>query len=131
MVDAANATLGPIDQEISLVTTGANTVKMIPTDLGFEGHLINSAGSLSYYGSFGPIFTFDPATDKVVAVTNFYGQPAGNTRSAEIDPSGDNLYDPVTKEIRVKYFMKQPSVIAAPPNIRVVFDEVFEYVGPR
>jgi hypothetical protein len=131
LVDAANAGIGPADQEISLITTGANTVKMIPTDLGLEGHLITSAGALSYYGSFGPVFTFDPATDKITAVTNIYGQPAGNTRSAQLDPSGDNLYDPVTKEIRVKYWMKQPSVIATPPNIRVSFDEVFEYLGPR
>ncbi len=131
MVDAANPGLLGVDQEIQLITTGANTVKMIPTDLGIEGHLILNGGSLSYYGSYGPVFTFDPATDKVVAVTNIYGQPAGNTRSAEIDPTGDNIYDPVTKEIRVKYFMKQPSVIPAPPNVRVSFNEVFEYIGPR
>ncbi|WP_336516846.1 hypothetical protein [Pollutibacter soli] len=133
LVDNVNAGLGPYDQEVSLITTGANTVKMVPTDLGFEGHLIydNVNAGVSYYGSFGPVFEFDPATDKVIGVKNIYGQPAGNTRSAELDPSGDNFYDPVSKEIRVSYFMKQPSLVPTPPNIRVRFNEVFTYVGPR
>lgn len=137
LTDYAAANLVAAEQEIHLITTGANTVKMIPTELGIEGHLIwdlnanSGAGGLSYYGTYGPVFEFDPATDKIISVKNIYGQPAGNTRSAELNPSGDNFYDPVSKEIRVSYYMKQPSFIPAPPNIRVAFDEVFSYVGPR
>lgn len=131
MIDYANAALtGSFPQDVELITTGATTVKMIPIDLGIEGHLILSAGSLSYYGSYGPVFKFDE-NDNVIEVVNIYGQPAGNTRSAALDPSGVNKWDAATKTMTVKYVMKQPSVITAPPNIRVLFDEVFTYLGPR
>ncbi len=132
MVDAANPNLsGYFPQEVAFVTAGPSSVVMIPTDLGIPGHLILNAGALSFYGSYGPVFAFDATTDKVISVVNSYGQPAGNTRSAELDPSGLNQWDPATKELNVKYFMKQPSVIAAPPHIRVTFDENFKYLGPR
>ncbi|HEX6180235.1 MAG TPA: DUF1735 domain-containing protein [Chitinophagaceae bacterium] len=132
MVDVAVPTLtGYFPQDVALITTGPSSVVMIPLDLGIPGHLILSGTSLSYYGSFGPTFTFDLATDKVTAVTNSYGQPAGNTRSAEIDPSGVNKWDAATKDLQVKYYMKQPNTVTTPPNIRVYFDEYFEYLGPR
>ncbi|HLO81237.1 MAG TPA: DUF1735 domain-containing protein [Chitinophagaceae bacterium] len=131
LVDAANSGIGPASpQDVELITTGAVTVKMIPIDLGIEGHLIISGGSLSYYGSYGPVFKFDE-NDNVIEVTNFYGQPAGNTRSAALDPTGVNKWNAATKKMTVKYVMKQPSVITAPPNIRVLFDETFTYLGPR
>jgi hypothetical protein len=131
MTDYANATLtGYFPQDVELITTGAVTVKMIPIDLGIEGHLILSGTSLSYYGSFGPVFKFDE-NNNVIEVTNIYGQPAGNTRSAALDATGVNKWDAATKKLTVKYVMKQPSVITAPPNIRVLFDEVFTYLGPR
>lgn len=132
MVDVAAPTItGYFPQDVDLLTLGAASVVMIPRDLGIPGHLILSAGSLSYYGSFGPVFTFDLATDKVISVTNSYGQPAGNTRSAEIDPSGVNKWDAATKDMDVKYFMKQPNTVTTPPYIRVTFNEHFDYLGPR
>jgi hypothetical protein len=48
-----------------------------------------------------------------------------------IDPSGVNKWDPVTKDIQFKYWMKQPSLVPAPPNIRTYFDEYWAYQGPR
>lgn len=132
MVDVSNATLtGYFPQDVELVTTGDRSVVMIPRDLGIPGHLISSAGSLSYYGSFGPVFTFDLVTDKVVSVTNSYGQPAGNTRAGMIDPTGINKWNASDKSMDVKYFMTQSSVITTPPHIRVIFDEHFQYKGPR
>jgi hypothetical protein len=132
MVDLAAPTItGYFPQDVDLLTLGAAAVVMIPRDLGIPGHLILSGTSLSYYGSYGPVFTFDLATDKVISVTNYYGQPAGNTRSAEIDPSGINKWDAATKDMDVKYFMKQPNTITTPPYIRVTFDEHFDYLGPR
>lgn len=132
MVDVTNSSLtGYFPQDVDLITTGAASVVMVPWDLGIPGHLILSGTSLSYYGSYGPVFTFDLATDKVISVTNTYGQPAGNTRSAEIDPSGINKWSASTHNMDVKYYMKQPSVVASPPNIRVYFDENFKYLGPR
>jgi hypothetical protein len=60
---------------------------------------------------------------------NAYGQPASNGRYAQLDPTGVNTWDPVTKTLKVKYFMFQPSVIAVGP--RVSFNETFTYVGVR
>ncbi|OOQ60523.1 hypothetical protein BC343_24845 [Mucilaginibacter pedocola] len=93
--------------------------------------LINNNGAMSNYGSFALIVQFDPATDKVVAVRNYYGQPAANTRSAALDPSGANQYDAATKVVTIKYFMKQPSVVTAAPNVRTSWDEKWTYLGPR
>lgn len=93
----------------------------------------NADGTFTYssYGSFCPIFEFDPATDKIIGVTNSYGQPAANTRSAQLDPSGENQYDAASKSINVKYFMIQPSSVPTPPNVRVSFNEKWTYLGPR
>lgn len=85
----------------------------------------------SGYGSFGLVVEFDPVTDKLVAVTNYYGQPASNTRSAQLDPSGVNAYDPDDKTITLKYFMLQPSVVTVAPYIRTSFDEVWKFSKER
>src|SRR5688572_25509883 len=88
MVDIAAPTLGHYEHETNLITRSATTLISIPKELGIPGYLILSGTSLSYYGSFGPVFHLNNSTNKVVAVTNSYGQPASNTRSAEIDPTG-------------------------------------------
>lgn len=133
MTDFANSSLtGLYPLEWELVTSGPNSVVVYDNvELGFPGHMISNAGSPSYYGSFGLVVNFDPVTNVITSVTNFYGQPAGNTRSAELDPTGVNKYDPASKTIKIKYFMKQPSVVTTPPNIRTAFDETWEYIGPR
>lgn len=94
----------------------------------------NGDGTYGYssYGGFCVVFEFDPLTNKVVAVTNYFGQPnPDNTRSAELDPSGENQYDASSKTIKLKYWMNQPSVITDPPYHRVSFDETWTYLGPR
>ncbi|WP_373550936.1 DUF1735 domain-containing protein [Haliscomenobacter sp.] len=135
MVDNASAALtGLFPVKYALITLGPGTVEGNDVELGLpagRGIGILSSGSTSYYGSFSPIFELDPATNKVIKVTNFFGQPAGNTRSAELDPSGVNQYDPATKSLEVKFFMIQPSSIPAPPHVRVVFDWKMKYVGSR
>lgn len=92
---------------------------------------ITSSASYSRWGSFSTIFEFDLTTDKVIGVTNYYGQPASNTREALIDSSGANVYDSVSKTISVKYYMLQPNVVTTAPYIRVKFDEVYTYLGER
>jgi len=132
MVDIASPTLtGYFPQDVDLITSAPNQITMIPRDLGIPGHLILSGTSLSYYGSFGPVFHLNATNNKIVQVTNSYGQPASNTRSAEIDPSGLNNWDPATKLIRIKYFMKQPNTVTTAPHIRVYYDETITYLGPR
>ncbi len=93
-------------------------------------YIFNAAGGGSGYGSLSPIFEFDPATDKVVSVINSYGQPASNTRSFQLDPSGVNTYDAASKTIQVKYRMLQPSVITVAPHIRTTITETLKYIGP-
>ena len=132
LVDNASATItAKSPHEVQLVTTGTNSVYLhnSGTSIGSFADLfpILNSGSESAYGSFTPEFIFD-ANNNVVAVVNAYGQPASNTRSAEIDPSGVNKWDPVTKQLKVKWFMYQPSAIA---GIRTRFDFTFNYVGPR
>lgn len=129
MVDAANGGLtGAYPLDVDLVTVGANSVVMVDNAIGVPSHSIKSGASLSYYGSFAPVLNFDPSGNgTIVSVTNYYGQPAGNGRSAELDPSGVNKRA-ANKNIQVKYWMNQPSVIT--PH-RTSFDETFTYLGNR
>ncbi len=131
--DAANAAfVGAYPLQWELHTSGpTQCVVYDNVELGFPGYYFNAGGTFSYYGSFGLIVNFDPTTDKIVSVENYYGQPAGNTRSAELDPSGINAYDASTQTINIKYFMKQPSIVKTPPYIRGSFNEVWKYKGPR
>lgn len=97
---------------------------------GWEDYIypiMTAAGGYSGWGSFCPIFRFDNAGN-VIAVTNAYGQPAGNTRSAVLDPDGINKYDEATKSFSVSYFMVQPSVVAAPPHYRCHMVETYTFL---
>jgi hypothetical protein len=112
---------GPYPFKLELHTTSASSVVMWTKGNG-EYHLI--AGN-SVYGEFSPVFNFDLATNKIISVTNFYGQPSpGRGRSASIDASGANVYN-TDKSIDVKYLMRQNGTLKA------TFDEHFTYVGPR
>jgi hypothetical protein len=88
---------------------------------------------LSGYGSFSPVLTFDAATNTITSVYNRYGTAplyvSSNGRSAALDPTGYNDYNPSTKTIRIKYFMIQPSVVPVGP--RTTIDETWKYTGPR
>lgn len=129
--DYASPTLTFTEQIVDMITASPTTMTMIPRDLGIPGYLILSGTSLSYYGSFGPVFGFNPTTNKVTSVINSYGQPASNTRSAELDPSGSNQWDPATKNFTVRFWMKQPNTVTTPPYIRVLFINTMLYLGKR
>ena len=117
--------------ELHLVTTGATQCVMFDnTYSGDFFHVIWTGSSSNVYGAFALLVNFNPANNTISSVTNYYGQPAGNTRSAELDPSGVNAVQG-NKDILIKYFMKQPSVVPAPPNVRTTFNEKWKYVGPR
>lgn len=133
MVDYAASNLtGLFPFNYHLETSGASSVDGFDPDYWADYFVpIMNGADVSGYGSFAPSFTFDPATDKITSVVNIYGQPAANTRSAVLDPSGVNAYDPATKTIKVKFFMKQPNTVTTPPNIRVAFDWTLKYTGPR
>lgn len=130
MVDAANGNLtGNYPMDVYLETAGANSVVLVDNAIGSPSHSILSGTNVSYYGSFAPVFNFDPSGNgTIVSVTNYYGQPAGNGRSAEMDPSGTNKMDMSNMNFDVAYWMNQPAVWT--PH-RTSFNEHFEYLGPR
>lgn len=136
--------------ELHLITTGATEcIAFDNTIWGTVGHPMLNAGGHSGFGGFGLVVNFDPATNTVARIHNFYGDPsrggatalgspatgsgppnyvASNTRSAGLDPSGANAVQ-ANKDILIKYFMYQTNVIAVGP--RITFDETWKYIGPR
>ena len=135
--------------ELDLVTVGANEcIGFDPTVYGLPSHPILSSGAASGYGGVGLIVDFDPATNKVSKIYNWYGDPsrgpanglgnpasgsgpplyqASNTRYLTLDASGINAVQG-NKDILIKYLMYQPSLTA---GVRTTFNEKWEYVGPR
>lgn len=113
---------------VNLITQDGSSVAYFDADIyGDYYHAIKNGSSYSAYGSFAPIFKFD-SNNKVVAVVNYYGQPAANGRKAELDtttPGVVNKYDPTTKTLKVTYWMIQNG------TYRTHFDETFTYIGPR
>jgi hypothetical protein len=114
---------------VQLWTVDGSTVIMYNSGTSvasFKGlYPIMNGANESAYGSFMPVFFFD-ANDNVIKVENSFGQPAANGRSAQLDPSGINKYDPATKTIKVKFFMYQPT-----GTLRSKFDVTLVYTGPR
>lgn len=134
----------------ALVTSGASTCDVINLDLngGIPGYFFLNAGSGTYYGSYGYVITFNPATNAISDFHNYYGDPSkpatgggtpsagtgaplyasANGRRAVLDPSGVNAAQS-NKDIIIKHWMVQPSVIAVGP--RCLFNETWKYIGPR
>ena len=138
--------------EAHLVTISAtdcivydNTVWGLPAIPLYNTNPIQNTG----YGGFGLIITFDPVTNKVASVRNYYGDPtqgpsntlgnpatgtgaplyqASNTRYAQLDPSGSNSVAS-NRNISIKYFMYHPA--AVPTGPRTTFNQTFQYIGPR
>lgn len=122
LVDYAASTItGKYPLNVALVTQSVNSVVLLDLGSNAYRHYILNNGSDSYYGDFAPVFTFD-ANNNVVSVTNYYGQPAANGRSGQLDPSGTNKWDPATKTLKVKYWMNQPG-----DTHRTLFDETFTW----
>ena len=144
----------PNSWELHLVTGGATQcVGFDNTIWGSPAHPLHNTNPIQNtgYGSFGLVVNFNPATNTVASIYNYYGDPtrpatnlgnpaggsgpplyaAGNTRRAELDPSGANVVQG-NKNIVIKYFMWHPSATAPPLTVpRTTFDETWEYVGPR
>lgn len=128
--------------ELHLITTGATECLMFDNTIwGNFFHPILNGAANSGWGSYALRIFFNPASGAISNVRNYYGETAqggtgapdyraGNTRYATLDPSGVNAVQG-NKDILIKYFMHHPSVVAAPPHIRVTFDEKWKYIGPR
>ncbi|MDB5232393.1 MAG: hypothetical protein JWN76_3198 [Chitinophagaceae bacterium] len=127
MVDLTASTItGYYPLTFELRTTGSNTLAVFDKSQGTQTHLILSGGGASQYGTFGLNITIDPATNKVTGIVNSFGQPSANGRSAALDPTGVNAYDPATKTFRIKYFLLQPGT-----TVRTTFDETWVFSGVR
>jgi hypothetical protein len=115
-----------------LVTTGQFTCDCIEADNDYPLHPIDNGGSWSYYGSFCPQVEFaHDGSGAIINMTNYWGNPAGNTRGCLLDDSQTWGYDANTKTIRVKYYMTMSSAVPDPPYIRTTFDELWTLKGPR
>ena len=116
---SSNGGVYPFD--IELQTVSATSVVMFIPGTGFY-HLIPGN---SVYGEFAPVFDFDPATDQIISVTNYYGDPSPTRgRSAQIDDSGINKFN-ADHSIDAGYILYQAG------TLRTNFTEHFEYNGPR
>jgi len=126
------AITGSYPNTVDLITQSATSDAYFDTGNGYF-HDILSGGVANVYGSYAPVFTFDPATNNITSVTNFYGQFSGShVRSAELDPVGTNGYISGTpgaagSVFHVSYFLSQGN----PAVVRTTFVETFTYVGPR
>ncbi len=153
-VDNSNANFsGRYPLEYRLVTTGPASVdvQLLVNGSWDPAYLFSNNGAGSFYGSYGLTMTFDPTTDDIIDLHNYYGDPSkaitavgnpslgsgapnfasSNGRRAVLDPTGLNNWDGsgATPIITIKHFMLQPSVVPVGP--RVELDEVWEYTGPR
>lgn len=127
-----------------------NTVWTLPAIPLFNTTAVPPTAPNTGYGSFGLIITFDPATNKVSKVRNYYGDPTAgpanalgdpalgtgpplyqstaNSRYALLDPTGTNTVQ-ANRDISIKYQMFQPNTVAV--GARTTFTQTFEYIGPR
>lgn len=139
------------DQQYSLITASGTTCNVLNDDLngGVYGYIFENAGNGTYYGAYGLVIGFNPATNAIADLHNYYGDPtnppsggqstaagsgppnysAGNGRRAVLDPSGVNAVQG-NKDIVIKHWMLHPSVVPL-PNPRAKFDETWVYQGPR
>jgi Domain of unknown function (DUF1735) len=83
----------PYDEEVHMITSGANSVTMYWPSLGNYAHPLN--GGVTYYGNFTQNYIFDPATN-VMTAWDLQPYPFTLT-SAQVYPG--SYYDPATKII--------------------------------
>ncbi len=157
-VDNSNAAFtGRYPLEYRLVTTGPASVdvQLLVNGSWDPAYLFSTAtGAGSYYGNYGLTMTFDPVTDEIIDLHNYYGDPSkaltavGNPaagtgapqywsgppsiRRADLNPTGINAWDGTgaTPVINIKHYMFQ-TTFGGGVTPRVELDEVWEYTGPR
>ena len=116
----------------ALITTGEYTCDCIEVEDDYPLHPILNGTAWSYYGSFCPQVEFkSDGSNELLQMTNYYGNPASNTRGCLLDDSQAWGIVSGTKNIRLKYYMTMSSAVPDPPHIRTTFDETWTYVGPR
>jgi hypothetical protein len=113
-------------EDVDMVTSTANSVTLFSH---YTQNILQPAfdatGSATQFGAASPLFTFDPATDKLISVTNTTPDD-GRGRAFAMNPAvTDSRYDPSTKTIYAAYFLKQNGR----PNLAIY--DTLTYVGVR
>ena len=151
-LDVTNAAfVGDYPWNYSLVTISATHCVVINDDFpGIPAYIFYTGTGYSFYGGYGLIVGFDPATGAISDLHNYYGDPtqpataggnpaagtgpplyaASNTRRATLDPSGVNAFNLGTHNIEIKHYLLHPAVMGN-NDPRCFFNEVWTYVGPR
>jgi hypothetical protein len=122
----------PAGYEYYMQTQGANTIAIFdPTYFGTYIQVFRTSPTgVSGYGSFSPVFTFD-ANNNITSIVNFYGQPAGNGRSAAINPAGQNKFIKGTPGTAGSQFQASWTLYQPGTTVRSQSNYTFEYIGPR
>lgn len=89
----------PYDEEVELITSGANSVYMYWEPAGGPAHPI--AGGTGAYSNFTTNFIFDPATNKLVA---WDLTPYPTTIVPAVGPATDSRWDPATGTIYAQFY---------------------------
>jgi len=140
------------DQQYSLITVGASECIVRNDDLngGIPGYIFSNAGSGTYYGAYGLVISFNPATGSISDLHNYYGDPrfpvtgggdpaagtgpplyaASNGRRAILDPTGVNAAQG-NRDILIKHILVHPAAVPTPPNYRTYFNETWKYLHGR
>ena len=105
---------------IGLITSGAASVT---ESEGYQPGF-TAAGDPTVFGATYPQYTFDPATDQMIDVTNL-APDDGRGRAFHLDPAQASYFDPATHNVYAHYIMVQNGR----PNQHI--DIVFTYLGPR
>ncbi len=108
----------PYDEEVHLITTGANTVKMYWPALGADAHPIH--GGTTYYSNFTTSFTFNSETFALTSVVN----PVNPSATVfTVGPATDSRYDAGTKTIYAQYYYNN--------NMERMFTDTLYYISSR
>ena len=113
-------------ENIAMVTASANSVALYnPVFAAGLVPAFTSTGDPTGFGAATPLFTFDPATDKLVSVVNTTPDD-GRGRAFELNPAvTTSRFDPATRTIYAAYFLKQNGR----PNMAIY--DTLTYIGPR
>jgi hypothetical protein len=116
----------PWPGNVQLVTSGSASVTMTNDATGANLQpAFTTAGDITQFGATDPQFTFDPATDQLIEVTNL-APDDGRGRNFHLNAAGGPSYfDPATKSVVMHYIMVQ----TGRPDQTI--DVALTYVGPR
>jgi hypothetical protein len=112
--------------ETSMITASATSVALF--NQYFGAGLVpafTSTGDATAFGGATPLFTFDPATDKLISVVNTTPPDARNRAFALHPTVTDSRFDPATKTMYLAYVLKQ----SGRPDMAIY--DTLTYVGPR